>query len=152
MLVLVSLSYPFFLLFGYQAVPVASLRLPLAAIISGLVMITWYWFAVLWYVNRRQSSNRPALVFFDAALVTLLISSLGAWGGSVFQFTNIDNPLFASSMTHFFLGVFTEGWLTLGVLGLLWDRAEVPASELRSGWLWNPILFRCILVFTFMLS
>jgi len=146
------LSYPLFLLFGYHAVPVASLRLPLAAIISGLVMITWYWFAVLWYVNRRQSSNRPALVFFDAALVTLLISSLGAWGVSVFQFTDIDNPLFATSMTHFFLGVFTEGWVTLGVLGLIWDRAEVPASELRSGWLWNPILFGSMLVFPFSLN
>src|SRR5690625_3395894 len=55
-------------------------------------------------------------------------------------------------MTHFFLGVFTEGWVTLGVLGLIWDRAEVPASELRSGWLWNPILFGSMLVFPFSLN
>src|SRR5690625_7597127 len=55
-------------------------------------------------------------------------------------------------MTHFFLGVFTEGWVTLGVLGLIWDRAEVPASESRSGWLWNPILFGSMLVFPFRLN
>lgn len=152
MIVLGFLSYPFFLLYGYQAVPIGSLSLPLAAILSGLVMITWYWFAFLWYRHRPQEEGPAALIFFDAALITLLVCSLGAWGVSVFQFTTIDSPLVATAMTHFFLGVFTEGWVILGVLGLIWHRSGTELFTRRTGLLWMPLLFGAMLVFPFSLN
>lgn len=146
------LSFPFFLLYGYHSVPVGSLNLPIAAIISGLVMITWYWFAILWYRLRVKSTDTPGLIFFDAALIALMISSLGAWGVSVFQFTDIDSPLVSSAMTHFFLGVFTEGWVVLGILGMIWQKAGNPDLPFKAGWLWLPLLFGSMLIFPFSLN
>lgn len=152
MMALGFLSFPFFFLYGYQAVPLGSLSLPLAAIISGLVMITWYWYAFLWFRLRSGQKDSSRRIFFDAALIALLASSLGAWGVSVFQFTEIDSPLAATAMTHFFLGVFTEGWVMLGILGLIWSHADVPASDLQSGWLWKPLLFGALLIFPLSLN
>ena len=152
MLFLGFLSFPFFLLYGYHSVAIGSLSLPLAAMISGLVMITWYWFAILWYRLRKQSNDSLGLIFFDAALIALLISSLGAWGVSVFQFTDIDSPLVSSAMTHFFLGVFTEGWVVLGILGMIWQKAKPGNLPFKPGWLWLPILFGSMLIFPFSLN
>ena len=152
MILLGFLSYPFFLLYGYHSVPLGYMNLPIAAIISGLVMIVWYWFIILWYRKRGESKNTQGLIFFDAALIALMISSLGAWGVSVFQITDIDNPLISSAMTHFFLGVFTEGWVVLGVLGMIWQKAGTPYLPFKAGWLWLPILFGSILIFPFSLN
>lgn len=152
MLFLGFLSYPFFLLYGYHSVPVGTASLPLAAIISGLVMITWYWFALIYYLDRRNKTATLSLTFFDAALIALIVSSLGAWVVSVFQFTDIDSPLISSAMTHFFLGTFTEGWVVLGVLGMLWHRAGIKHLLLESGWLYLPILFGAMLIFPFSLN
>ncbi|TVR27484.1 MAG: hypothetical protein EA390_13790 [Balneolaceae bacterium] len=152
MIVLGFLSYPFFLLYGYHSVAIGPASLPLAAIISGLIMITWYWFAWLYYRERQISSQSLSLTLFDAALIALVISSLGAWGVSVFQFTTIDSPLISSAMTHFFLGVFTEGWVVLGVLGIMWAKFDLPKFSFHSGWLWIPLLFGSMLVFPFSLN
>ena len=152
MIFLGFLSYPFFLLYGYHSVAIGPASLPLAAIISGLIMITWYWFAWLYYKQRQISIQSISLTLFDAALIALIISSLGAWGVSVFQFTTIDSPLISSAMTHFFLGVFTEGWVVLGVLGILWAKFNVPKFTFHSGWLWVPLLFGSMLVFPFSLN
>lgn len=152
MIVLGFLSFPFFLLYGYHSVPVGSLNLPIAAIISGLIMITWYWFMILWYRLRLNSKDTLGLIFFDSALIALMISSLGAWGVSVFQFTDIDSPLISSAMTHFFLGVFTEGWVVLGVLGMIWQKAGNPNLPAKAGWLWLPLLFGSILIFPLSLN
>ena len=152
MIVLGFLSYPFFLLYGYHSVAIGSASLPLAAIISGLIMITWYWFAWLYYRERQISSRSLSFTLFDAALIALIISSLGAWGVSVFQFTAIDSPLISSAMTHFFLGVFTEGWVVLGILGIMWAKFDLPKFSFHSGWLWIPLLFGSMLVFPFSLN
>lgn len=146
------LSWPFFLLYGYQPVSVGSAHLPIAAIVSGLVMITWYWFAVLYYLKRRDAEESVPNTLFDAALIALLVSSLGAWGVSVFQFSDIDSPLISSALTHFFLGVFTEGWVVLGVLGVMWQKAGDPETDSNTGWLWLPLLFGSMLVFPFSLN
>jgi len=154
MMVLGFLSYPFFLLYGYHSVAIGPASLPLAAILSGLVMIAWYWFAWLYY-KQRQSFTEWNLshTLFDAALVALIISSIGAWGVSVFQFTSIDSPLVSSAMTHFFLGVFTEGWVVLGILGMMWQLFDAPQKlSFHSGWLWVPLLFGSMLVFPFSLN
>lgn len=146
------LSWPFFLLYGYQPVSVGSASLPIAAIVSGLVMITWYWFAALYYKKRKDVQESIAITLFDAALIALIVSSLGAWGVSVFQFTDIDSPLISSAMTHFFLGVFTEGWVVLGVLGVMWQKADAPEFDINKGWIWLPLLFGSMLVFPFSLN
>lgn len=146
------LSWPFFLLYGYQSVAVGPANLPFAAILSGLVMITWYWFAVLYYLKRRDVQESLTLTLFDAALIALLVSSLGAWGVSVFQFSDIESPLISSALTHFFLGVFTEGWVVLGILGVMWEKAGVSEFNSNKGWLWLPLLFGSMLVFPFSLN
>ena len=127
MMILGFLSWPFFLFFGYRPVPIGSANLPVAAMLSGLVMITWYWFGILYY-KARQSMKSASLtvVLFDGALAALVVSSLGAWGVSVYQFSSLESPLISKALTSFFLGVFTEGWVMLGVLGILWSGAEKP--------------------------
>ncbi|MCC5914721.1 MAG: hypothetical protein JJU46_10135 [Balneolaceae bacterium] len=152
MIFLGFLSFPLFLLYGYHSVSIGSASLPLAAIVSGLVMITWYWFSILWYRLRAGAKDSLALSFYDAALIALLISSLGAWGVSVFQFTDIDAPLISSAMTHFFLGVFTEGWVVLGLLGMIWKRVGEPDTAMKREWLWLPLLAGSLLVFPFSLN
>lgn len=146
------LSYPFFLLYGYRSVSLGSANLPIAAIISGLIMLTWYWFAWLYYQNRTANSSDLSLSLFDGALTALLISSLGAWGVSLFQFSGIHNPLFSSALTHFFLAVFTEGWATLGVLGVIWNYMELRPLSIPTGWLWQPILIGSMLIFPLSLT
>ncbi|REL32838.1 hypothetical protein DYD21_13505 [Rhodohalobacter sp. SW132] len=152
MIVLGFLSWPLFLLYGYHSVAIGSASLPLAAIVSGLVMITWYWFAWLWYRLRKNTDSSLSLLFYDAAIAALLISSLGAWGVSIFQFTPVDSPQISSAMTHFFLAVFTEGWAVLGVLGIIWHKADAVQIPIKTAWLWQPILFGSMLIFPFSLN
>jgi hypothetical protein len=146
------LSYPFFLLYGYQSVAIGSMNLPIAAIISGMIMIYWYRFAYLYFKQRRFAGRSIPHTLFDIALIALIISSLGAWGVSIFQFSSIDSPLVSSAMTHFFLGVFTEGWVIIGVLGIIWSKMDKPALPFHSGWLWIPLLFGSLLVFPYSLN
>ena len=152
MIFLGFLSYPFFLLYGYHSIAISSASLPLAAIISGMVMITWYWFGFLWIKLRKSQSDTLPLLFCDGALAALIISSLGAWGVSVFQFTAIDSPLISSAMTHFFLAVFTEGWVVLAILGLIWQKAGRVDISISTNWLWIPILIGSMLIFPYSLT
>ena len=152
MLVLGFLSYPFFLLYGYQSLAIGSADLPLAAIISGFIMLTWYWFAWLYFSDTQNMENSISDSIFDGALVALLISSLGAWGVSIFQFGGTHNPLFSSALTNFFLAVFTEGWAVLGILGIIWSHHSLQKISFRSGWLWKPILIGSMLIFPFSLT
>ena len=154
MLFLGFLSFPFFLLYGYHSVAIGSASLPLAAIISGFVMITWYWFGWLWMKYRNEDDSSIPLTFYEGALLALMVSSLGAWGVSIFQFTPIDSPLISSAMTHFFLAVFTEGWAVLTVLGLIWTKVETDPNSLpvKKEWLWIPILIGSMLIFPYSLT
>lgn len=152
MLVLGILAYPFFLLYGYGSVSIGSADLPIAAILSGLIMLTWYGFAYLYFRDRKNSDESLPLSIFDGALVALLISSLGAWGVSVFQFSGTHNPLVSSALTHFFLSVFTEGWAVLGVMGVIWSYHENLEISFNSGWLWKPLLLGTMLLFPLSLN
>ncbi len=152
MLFLGFLSYPFFLLYGYQSISIGSAQLPLAAIISGFVMLTWYWFIVIYLQNRKHCKTDLPILFFDSALLALVISSLGAWGVSVFQFTDADSAMISSALTHFFLSLFTEGWAVLAVLGILWSKTGFEANDKFTNWLWVPILLGAMLVFPFSLT
>lgn len=152
MLFLGFLSYPFFFFYGYGTVPVFSAELPLAAIISGLVMISWYFFALIYFQSQKNHKKSVSKVFFDASLFALIISSLGAWGVSVVQFSGINNPLFSSALTHFFLAVFTEGWAIPVIFGMIWTQVNTSELPIHHGWLWVPLLFGSMLIFPFSLN
>ncbi len=152
MLLLGFLAFPFFLLYGYQSISIGSANLPIAAMLSGLVMLTWYWFGWLYFQDRKQTETTLSFSIFDGALVALLISSLGAWGVSIFQFSGVHNPLYSSALTHFFLAVFTEGWAVLGILGIIWNKFSDQIISFNSGWLWKPILIGSMLIFPFSLT
>ena len=147
MLFLGFLSYPFFLFYGYRSVDLGFATLPLSAIISGLIMLTWYWFAALYFQHRIQTKAAPALEIFDAALVALLVSSMGAWGVSGAQFFNGISSLIPSALTYFFLNVFTEGWAVLAAIGIIWSTPNFPRPKIKMGWFYLPVLFGSMLLF-----
>ncbi|MCW9707309.1 hypothetical protein [Fodinibius salsisoli] len=123
-------SYPFFLLYGYRPVPVAGMDLPLSVIFSGLVMLCWYGFMAGYWKERKYISDDLPIRFYDGALLMLFICSLGAWGVAVVQFSGVANPLFGKALTHFFLATFTEGWVVLILLGLLYESMEINTDKL----------------------
>lgn len=147
MLFLGFLSYPFFLLFGYRPVELGFASLPISAIISGLIMFTWYWFSALYFSHRKNTESTISLEIFDGALVALLISSLGAWGVSLAQFFEGISSLIPSALTYFFLSVFTEGWAVLAAIGIIWSAVDLPTPKVKSGWLFVPVLFGSMLLF-----
>jgi len=154
MIILGFLTWPFFLFYGYESVTFGSASLPFAAIISGMVMLSWYGFGILYYSRRKKLQATLPLLLFDAALVTLVVSSLGAWGVSVYQFSSLESPLISKALTSFFLSVFTEGWVTLGVLGVIWSVTDRSNTEVTTSdsWLWVPMLFGSMLIFPYSLD
>lgn len=154
MMALGFLSWPFFLLYGYRPVTIGFARLPIAAILSGMVMLSWYGFGWLYYGRRKKLQATLPLLLFDAALVALVVSSLGAWGVSAYQFSSLESPLISKALTSFFLGVFTEGWVMLGVLGMIWNAAETSKTEVKAyhNWFWVPLLFGSMLIFPYSLD
>lgn len=145
-------AYPFFLLYGYHPVPLPGKSLPVAAMLSGLIMLAWYAFIVYYLKARRELEARPALVFYDAALLMLTLSSLGAWGVSLTQFFHLESALLAKSMTHFFLTTFTEGWCVLSLLGIAYDVLEVDETKTDPNALAAFIVFGAPLMFPFGIS
>lgn len=154
MMILGFLSWPFFLLYGYRPIAIGSANLPIAAMLSGVVMLTWYWFGSLYYGRRKKLKDTLPLLLFDAALVALVVSSLGAWGVSIYQFSSLDSPLISKALTSFFLGVFTEGWVVLGVLGVIWSSAHASKTNVSSQtkWFWMPLFFGSMLIFPYSLD
>lgn len=144
------ISFPFFLLFGYHPVAVGGTSLPFSVILSGLVMIGWYWFIAIYLRYRKTTPKSYARLFFDGALAMLFVSSLGAWGVAVTQFGNLDNHLIAGALTHFFLTVFTEGWCIIAAIGILYEANEVKISPpFDKNWLIAPIVLGVPLMFPF---
>jgi hypothetical protein len=94
------------------------------------------------------------MLFFDSALLMLFISSLGAWGVAVVQFAGVDGPLFGKALTHFFLATFTEGWVVLVLLGLLYEQLDIDITQINvpRGLLAGPILFGAPLTFPYGIS
>lgn len=113
------LAFPSFLLFGYRPVTVGSASLPFSVILSGLVMLSWYGFMYGYKNSRKHLKEDDSWLWFDGALIMLLVSSLGAWGVAVVQAINPSSHLFMKGLTHFFLAAFTEGWMVLILLAIL---------------------------------
>jgi len=147
-------SYPFFLFYGYRPVAFAGMELPFSVILSGLVMICWYGFMIGYWRARKNVTSDLAILFYDSSLVMLFISSLGAWGVALVQFSGMQIQLFSKVLTHFFLATFTEGWVVLVLLGILYDRLGIAMDQLKipSGLLAGLILFGAPLTFPYGIS
>ena len=147
------LSYPFFLMYGYHPVPLGTAELPLSVILSGLVMIGWYWFGLIYLKFRKKADSSLSQLFYDGALVLLVISSLGAWGVAVAQFADVDNNLISGALTHFFLTTFTEGWCVLAAIGIFYDiSGQDYPLPVDKNWLIAPIVLGAPLMFPLGLS
>jgi len=152
MLVLGLCSYPFFLFYGYRPVPLGSTQLPLAAIFSGLVMLAWYLFMGIYVRHRKRLFDNLSTYCFDIALFLLFLGSLGAWGVSVVQFLDVNNPFWGKGLTHLFLTAFTEGWVVISILGIFYAEYETQATSNQSSLLLLPLLVGVPLLFPFGMS
>jgi hypothetical protein len=146
------LSYPFFLFYGYHPVEIGSMSLPFSVILSGVVMLCWYWFMGIYMRYRTHSPDSLSRLFYDGALILLFVSSLGAWGVAVAQFSGLENALLSGALTHFFLTAFTEGWAILAVLGLIYEFFDEPVLSFDKNWLIAPMVLGVPLMFPFGLS
>jgi hypothetical protein len=117
-------------------------------------MVCWYGFMAGYWKERKYIDSDPAMVFYDASLLMLFISSLGAWGVAAVQFAGVDNPLFGKALTHFFLATFTEGWTVIVILGIVYDhfRVELRNIPIAPGLLVGLILFGAPLTFPYGIS
>lgn len=147
-------AYPFFLGYGYRPVSIAGLDLPFSVILSGLVMLCWYGFILGYWKERKYISSDLSVQFFDGALLMLFICSLGAWGVAVVQFSGIVNPLWGKALTHFFLATFTEGWVVMALLGVIYQHLDFDYRKINiaPGLLTGLILFGAPLTFPYGIS
>ncbi len=129
-------AFPLFLAFGYGSVAFGSARMPPAAMASGLNMLIWYAFVILYVQARRGATLTRALLFWDLAMAFLMLSSFGAWGLSALKPLGIDDPVWSTALTHLFLDLFSEGWFVLALLGLAYAVLK-PSGQTGGHWsLW----------------
>ena len=122
------LSYAPFLLSGYQLTAVGDARLPLSMISASLVVLTWYaWSAAYLAVSWRLPRD-TALLSVDAALLTMLVASTGAWGLAIVGFAPMASVTLMNDLVAFFLDLFANGWFTLALVGLLLATLPAPAK------------------------
>ncbi len=125
--VLALVSFPAFILWGYESVAIGSANLPVAAILSGFAIFSWYAFAVVYFRAHRGISRTPTLKLWDIAVASLVISSFGAWAVAGLMMGGVDSILWEVATVHFFVELFGAGWLVLGALGLL--RSVVDTKD-----------------------
>ncbi len=126
-LALASLSFPFFTLYGYGPTPLAGL--PLSTIISGLNMLTWYAFVVVYFYAARNMPHDLPMLFWDGALTFLVLSSFGAWGISLLHLGGSEAFSSPKALTHWFLFLFKEGWCVPALLGLVFATLELRHAQ-----------------------
>lgn len=144
--VLALAAYAAFLNYGYQTAVFGDLRLPLSTIMASLNMVAWYVFAWLYWRQTRGAPRTPPLRLWDAALIFLLLATMGAWGVAGTAVFHLQNPLWSALLTHLFLDLFAEGWFVLAVLGLLHAMQPAPMRgwmRQSEGWLLIglPVIF-----------
>ncbi len=117
-LLLAIVTHLLFSRFGYAPVAVSDARVPLAAVASGLVVLTWYAFAAQWWRGRGEAPRGTAWLAWDLALGVLLVASLATWALPALRPLGLDAARWTPILVHAFLDPFSEGWLVLAVLGL----------------------------------
>lgn len=130
-LLLGALTHPLFLRFGYSSVEVLGARLPLAAIVSGLAVLSWYAFVALFARESRGAPRTGATLAWRLALGVLVVSTLAVWPLALLRPLGLDAARWAPVLSHAFLDPFSEGFLVLAVLGLAHAEAR-PERPLRA--------------------
>ncbi|HZJ08091.1 MAG TPA: hypothetical protein VFD39_00175, partial [Trueperaceae bacterium] len=123
------LAYTPFLLSGYRMLPVFGRELPLSMMASGLNGAVWYAFALLYWRDTSRTRRTRPLRFFDAAVVSLLIASLGALLLAIGGITGTATTAQLDAFVDMFLTLFADGWFGLGVLGALIMTVRTPDGE-----------------------
>jgi thiol-disulfide isomerase/thioredoxin len=112
------LAYPPFLVSGYGATELGSFRFPLSVAASGLNMLAWYAFAVL-YLRLRPSG--PGRHHLDGAVALLALSTVPAWALAP-AVASDAGPMLQAALISLFLDLFSNGWFVLALLGLAYAQ------------------------------
>lgn len=120
------LAYPPFLLFGYRSVAIGDAQMPVAVIAASLNVMAWWGFAVVYWRQVAGAPPTRVLRLWNAAVVLLLLSTIGTVGLPIVTFARVEDPFWSVAFTHVFLDLFSEGWFVLGILGLAY--AAVPQA------------------------
>ena len=123
-----ALAYVPFLLSGYQLTQVGDARLPLSMIAAGLAVLAWYGWAAAYLVATWNLRRDLALFALDAAVLTLLVSSTGAWGLALAAMSPVASGTLMDALVHFYLDLFSNGWFALALIGLLVAALPAPAE------------------------
>ncbi len=111
-------TYPLFLAYGYSPAALLGRRIPLSVIASTANMILWYAFAAR-YLRRARGQDRSLSAHLAGlAVVFLCVSTVGAWALGLLVPLKVTNPAWQIGLTHFFLDLFSAGWLVPGVLSV----------------------------------
>ena len=127
------LAYVMFIQYGYQPAELDGRRLPLSVLAATLNVLAWYAYAYLYYRATRGVPRTRPLRFWDAAIIFMILASLGAWGVAVVSRLQIADPFWSQAMTHLFLDLFSEGWFVLATLGLIFALHPADLKEPRTG-------------------
>ena len=132
-LIFALLAYVMFIQYGYQAANLGGRPYPLSVLAATLNVLAWYAFAFLYFQASWGVTRSRPLRFWDAALIFMILASLGAWGVALVSRLQITDPFWSQAMTHLFLDLFSEGWFVLAAVGLIY--AMHPAhSERLAQW------------------
>lgn len=129
-------SWPLFLLFGYESTRIGDATLPPAMIAASVHVVLWYALLLAHARSMRGAPRKRAVLAWHGAWAFLFLSTLGAWGLSAMVPFDVDAPLVSEALIHVFLDLFSEGWFLLGLLGLAWAELAPDAR----GWHWSLVL------------
>lgn len=124
-----ALSFAPFLLSGYQPTVVGGLRLPLSMLASTLAILAWTAWTASYVAVTWQLRRDLPLLAFDAAILTMLVATMGAWGLAVAAFSPIASGNLMDRLVHLYLGLFSNGWFGIAAIGLLLAGAKARLDE-----------------------
>lgn len=117
-----------FLVWGYTPARLGEVRIPVSIILSIAIIFVWYAFAAFYFRNRRLLSEGLHLI--DVAVIGMIVCTAGAWLRGVFVALKFADPVFADGAVHAFLTILTDGWLLLGLFGLVALRSGVAIPHM----------------------
>lgn len=110
------LAYVPYLMFGYSLVNIGGAILPPAAMVAMVNVLAWYAFAVAWFMQTRKSPPSRPLWLMNAAVVFMLLATLGIMLMPFLRGERFADPLWGLGLTHMFLDGFIEGWFVPAIL------------------------------------
>lgn len=130
---------------------------PASIVFSSLNGLVWYAFVWVYWKNTA-GLPRPlpvTLRYFHVATALLVLCSLGTWIVGGLTGAGVTNPLWQAFGLHLFLNNFIDGWLLVGLLGLmtflLSDRStkfstdHSVAARGDDAWAARPLLWMAVL-------